>query len=718
MLTQGQASTAQSFSARKMAIETHQNHQFNPAFKSFNTLGEVLAYWAKVQPDRQAYTMLDPSGMEEDSITYGDMYIRAISIAQKLLSDGLRSRHAVLLYPPGIEFIVGFFGCLFAGVAPAPIHPPKRKRSNQKIANLVRTTEAAAILLPAAQEQLFSDLLRPEENWPADLRYIATDGIAQLPPSEAVKLPELNSSEVAFLQFTSGSTSLPKGVMITHANCLSNLEMAVSVSRATPDSTFVSWLPHHHDLGLVAHLLHSLYSGSHCVILSPTAFVSQPIQWLQAITKYRGEYTGAPNFAYQLCVDKIQPDEQQAIDLSSLRMAINAAEPIDPQTLRDFSQKFAPNGFKPQMFLPAYGMAEATVFISSGTLEQEPVFKSVDWTKLGQDNIAQEAIDGAKEKVFVGCGQAKLDEQIRIVDPELDRIVPSNQVGEIWVSGSNIMAGYYNHPEASAKTLVYLTDDDRVYLRTGDLGFIDDRGELYITGRLKDMMIINGVNYYPQDLEGCVEQAHPDITSGCVAAFSVPGQTGEELVIFAELKKAGMTNIKQPGYLEQLAAAICSALGENFEIRLHELVFLKMGQLPKTSSGKLRRQQCKQDFLQGVPDALGRWTQDRSSQQPEEEVNTLNLEKTFAQIMSMGSTHLKIFTQLIRILIDKYEVQLVDFDLEKPLSIYGIDSSKLVEIHRTLEERLACRLPVELFCPTNNFKGMLDDLVCSLSNNN
>jgi acyl-CoA synthetase (AMP-forming)/AMP-acid ligase II/acyl carrier protein len=661
--------------------------------------------------------MLDPNGIEDGCITYGDMYSQAIAIAIALLSDGLRSRNAILLYPAGIEFIVGFFGCLYAGVAPAPIHPPKRNRSNQKIANLVRCTDAAAILLPAAQEQLFRDVLIQEENWPDDLRYISTDALAQLPPleTEAV-LPELDGSQVAFLQFTSGSTSLPKGVMITHANCLSNLEMAVSVSQANPASTFVSWLPHHHDLGLVAHLLHSLYSGSHCVILAPTTFVSQPIQWLQAITKYRGEYTGAPNFAYQLCVDKIQPAEQQTLDLSSLRMAINAAEPIAPQTLWDFAQKFAANGFKPQMFLPAYGMAEATVFISSGTLEQKPIFKTVDWTKLGRDNIAWDAIDGAKEKAFVGCGQAKLDEQIRIVDPELYSVLPPNYVGEIWVSGSNVMAGYYNHPEATAKTLVSLTGDDRIYLRTGDLGFIDDRGELYITGRLKDMMIINGVNYYPQDLEGCVEQAHPDIAPGGVAAFSVPGTTGEELVIFAELKKAGMTNMQRSGYLEKLAEVICSAVGENFELQLHQLVCLKMGQLPKTSSGKLRRQQCKQDFLQGVPGALARWTQDKSTDRPQADTKILNLEKTFEEIMSMGATHLQVFTNLIEILIGKYGVRLVDFDIEKPILVYGMNSSNIAEIQSILAEKIGCHIPAEAFLSTNSLKRAIDDIAKFIPN--
>jgi acyl-CoA synthetase (AMP-forming)/AMP-acid ligase II len=601
---------------------------------------------------------------------------------------------------------------------PAPIHTPKRNRSNQKIANLVLCANAAAILLPEAQKQEFRNILMKEENWPEDLMYVSTDTISELPTYGEGQLPTIDGSMLAFLQFTSGSTSLPKGVMISHSNCLRNLKMAFSGSQATPSSTFVSWLPHHHDLGLVAHLLHSLYGGSHCVMLAPTTFVSQPIEWLRAITKYRAEYTGGPNFAYQLCVDKIQPEDQKNIDLSSLRVVMNAAEPVNPQTLWDFSAKFAENGFKPRMFVPAYGMAEATVFISSGFLGREPVFKTVDWTKLSTDNIASDPINGAKEKVFVGCGHAWLDQEVHIFNPGLSCKVPPNHIGEIWVTGSNVMSGYYNNPEATAKTLVSVEGDHRLYLRTGDLGFMDNKGELYITGRLKDMMIINGVNYYPQDIELCVEQAHGDIRSGGVVAFSVPGATGEELVIVAELNKVGITKMKQSGYLEELVEAISSKVGEHFELPLKQLVFLKIGRIPKTSSGKLRRQQCKQDFLQGIPDALATWTQSDSTNQSKEAVDTKNLEKTFQEIIFMGFTHLQVFTNLIKILTNQYEVKMVDFDLEKPILVYGIEFPQLMEIRDQLEKQLECPIPVEVFSQENNVKGLLNDIACAISNHN
>jgi hypothetical protein len=247
---------------------------------------------------------------------------------------------------------------------------------------------------------------------------------------------------------------------------------------------------------------------------------------------------------------------------------------------------------------------------------------------------------------------------------------------------------------------------------------MDDNGELYITGRLKDMMIVNGVNYYPQDIEICVEQAHLDISSGCVIAFSVPGATGEELVTVVELNKAGITKMKQSGYLEELVEAISSKVGENFELPLNQLVFLKIGRIPKTSSGKLRRQQCKQEFLQGIPDALATWTQYDSTNQSQEAVDTQNLEKTFQEIMSMGFTHLKVFTNLIKILTNEYQVKMVDFDLEKPMLVYGIEFPQLMEIRGQLEKQLECPIPVEVFSQENNVKGLLNDIVCAMSNHN
>ncbi|MGB3292237.1 MAG: AMP-binding protein, partial [Phormidesmis sp.] len=692
-----------------------------PLPTAFTTLNQVLTDWARQQPDCKAYTVLDSKGAEDDCITYRELHARATSVARHLISLGLHTRTALLVYPSGIEFIVAFFGCLYAGVLPAPVHTPKRNRSNQRIAELALSAEAVAVLLPASHKQTYQDLLSREASWPKALKWIATNVISTTIPSPVAPLPEITGNSIAFLQFTSGSTSLPRGVMISHAACLQNLAMSVAVSKAEPVSTFVSWLPHYHDLGLVAHILHSLYSGAHCVLLAPASFISKPVQWLRAITNYRAQYSGAPNFAYQLCVDRVSPQEHQGLDLSTLKMVINAAEPIIPRTLVDFSQTFADQGFEPRMFLPAYGMAEATVFISSGEVEREPVFKTIDWMMLGQEGIAKAATNNERSKVFVGCGHTWLDQQIRIMNSDDSSPQPTNHIGEIWITGSNVMSGYYNNPAATDKALVRLPEDEHLYFRTGDLGFIDENNELYITGRLKDLIIINGVNYYPQDIESCVEQAHLDIRFGCVSAFSVSEKAAEELVVFLELKRATASKVQQSEYFSQLVESICIALGDRFEIPLQRLVFLKPMQLPKTSSGKIRRQQCKQDYLQGMTDAIAQWPEvkpnvvNQGDSDMKTKARTSNIDKTLNRITSMGPVHLKVFTNLMQILTAHYQIQMSDFDVEKSIFFYGIDSLKVIEIHSLLEEKMSCEIPTEAFFYSNTFLGMVDDIVQAIS---
>jgi acyl-CoA synthetase (AMP-forming)/AMP-acid ligase II/thioester reductase-like protein/acyl carrier protein len=692
--------------------------------KCFNVISDIAAYWANVQPEKRAYTMLTPQGVEESTITYGEMYSKICNVSRILLQRKLNSRNVILLYPAGIEFIVNFLGCIHAGAVPAPVHPPKRNRANKKIADIVRSVNADAVLLPSSHLQDFRNILEREEAWPREVNFISTDDLDFPGFDKTTVLRETSGSNTAFLQFTSGSTSLPKGVKISHSNCLSNLEMIVSMSQATSSSVSVSWLPHHHDLGLVAHLLHSLYSGGHCVILSPTTFTSQPIQWLRAISNYGAAYTGAPNFAYQLCVDRIQISDRPTLDLSSLRMAINAAEPINPQTILNFSQAFEVSGFKPHMFLPAYGMAEATVYISSGSVDAPPVFKTVDWNTLNQDGVAKDVSNGCKEKTLVGCGHTWLDQQMFIFDPDTKCKLPQNHVGEIWVVGSNITPGYYNNQQATIETLISLEREKYDYLRTGDLGFIDEVGELYITGRLKDMIIMNGINYYPQDIEQYAEKSHPDLQQNSTIAFSTPGETGENLVLFIELTRSGMLKVKDANYVIELVDAISSSIGNNLDITLSEIVFLGAMKLPKTSSGKLRRKQAKQDFLDSNYDAVVKWPINKSVEtlngDPKNmnNSNSANVEKTFEIIASMSPIHLSVFNNLTQILIKKFQFKMADLDMEKSIFFYGIDSLKIIEIHAVLEERLGKEIPTEAFFHANTFTGMIDDIVRSISSEN
>ncbi|WP_148714955.1 AMP-binding protein [Chitinolyticbacter meiyuanensis] len=678
-------------------------------------LDEVLSYWAEQQPRRKAYTELDGEGAEVDSISYGQLASRAQAVAAVLRTMATPGRHVILAYPAGVDFMVAFFGCMYAGLVAAPVPLPKRNRPNARLAQMVAASDAALVLSSVGTLAWMSEVLTREADWPSEVAFLATDTVDGR--STHWSAPARSDAEAhAFTQFTSGSTSLPKGVMISHDACLYNLQMARSVSGARPDSVFVSWLPHYHDLGLVAHLLHSFYCGSHCVVLAPATFVAQPVQWLRAISRYRGQYTGAPNFAYQLCLDRIGEAERQRLDLSSLKMAINAAEPIHAQTVRDFCAGFAVSGFEPRMFLPAYGMAEATVFVASGTLADEPIYRRIDAMTLYTDGVARPARDGHEVRELVGCGHSKLLQQLSIVDPQTRKALPANRIGEIWVRGPNVMTGYYKRPEANAEAFGTLDGDICHQLRTGDLGFVDEAGELFITGRIKDLIIINGANFYPQDIEQCIEASHPALRRDGSAAFGVSDGTSERLVLFAEVDKdTAQRAANEPAVLEAVAEQVCAAVSQHFELAVDHIVFLKPTQLPKTSSGKVRRQECKQRFLQQHPERLAQWPSASPTAPEERNQPMYNIEKALQRITDMGPEHLRVFSLLTQILTARYKVRMADFDIDKSIFFYGIDSLSIIDIHAEMEKKLERSIPTVAFFHANTVVEMIDDIVVGMT---
>ncbi len=682
---------------------------------NFSTIVNTLNHWSTIQPENRAYTMLNSQGEEEYHISYGELKQKAITTASELLQQEIHARTVVLMYPPGIDFVVALLGCIYAGIIPAPLHTVRKNRSNKRIIEIIKHSNCAALLSNHQAIDEIRQLIEQEPGWNNHIPLLATNNLPNT-HNPIVSFPSPPESAVAFLQFTSGSTSLPKGVVITHKNCMSNLRMMTAVSQASPSSVFVSWLPHYHDLGLVAHLLHSLFNGSHCVMLAPATFLFQPVQWLQAISKYNGYLSGAPNFGYQLCVDRISPQDMQGLDLSAWQLAINAAEPIKPETLVDFSHKFAKVGFKKTTFLPAYGMAEATVFISSGSREDMPVVKNFDWDTVTTDGIAKAANKSSRIKTLVGCGVSKLEGDIRIVDPTIEKELASNHIGEIWIAGDNVTAGYYNNESATLTTFSYLSNSDTRYLKTGDLGFIDETGELFITGRKKDLIIINGVNYYPQDIESVIEEVHPDIRPGCIAACGITINATEELVVFAELKKESLHHLQEDqDYIERLAEKLCTAIGESIDISLRRLLLLKPNHISKTSSGKICRHDCKVSYMNNKLDPLAEWPPVKATHPSIGEKIMPNIGNTLHVINTMGPLHLKIFSSIMHILTNKYAINMADFDVKKSIFFYGIDSIKIIDIHSELEKILERSIPTVAFFESNTFIGMIDDIVKSIN---
>ena len=417
--------------------------------------------------------------------------------------------------------------------------------------------------------------------------------------------PNISSDTLAFLQYTSGSTGTPKGVMVSHGNLLQNSADLDKGWVHTKDSVIVTWLPTFHDMGLIYGVIQPLYKGLPCYMLSPVSFLQQPIRWLQAISRYRGTHTGAPNFAYDLCVHKITPEQRATLDLSSWQMALNGAEPVRADVLKRFAETFKPCGFEPTAFCPGYGLAEATLKVAAVRRTDAPVLYIVQAGALEQNRILEATEDQQNMRTLVGCGRSEIDTKIVIVHPESLTQCSPEEVGEIWVSGSTVAQGYWMRPEETERTFrAYLADTgDGPFLRTGDLGFWKN-GELFVTGRLKDVVIIRGRNYYPQDIELTVEQSHPALKAGASAAFSVEVEGEEQLVVAQEVERSYLRKLDA----NEVVGAIRQAVWEQHELSVYAVVLLKPASIPKTSSGKIQRHACKAGFLDGSLEGIGTWT--------------------------------------------------------------------------------------------------------------
>jgi acyl-CoA synthetase (AMP-forming)/AMP-acid ligase II len=559
------------------------------------SLASILRHRAAERPNDPGYIFLPDRGGEQHQITYAELYGRARALALRLAVHGKRGDRAVLLFPPGLDFVVAFFGCLFAGIIAVPMMIPRRdSRRDASAAILADCSPRFAItcrdLGAVARPDLgnrFSD---------AELEWLVVDALGA-EPNPNVALPALERADIAFLQYTSGSTSTPKGVIVSHDNLLQNLEMIRIAFGNTAQSTHVTWVPHYHDMGLILGILQSLYVGSLCVLMAPVSFLQRPLSWLRAIHEYRAEIAGGPNFAYDLCVKRHRPEEMEGVDLSCWKLAYNGAEPVRAETIERFTSTFAPYGFAANSAHPAYGMAEATLLISSGKRGDGPVMLAVRRDALQNGKAASAALNDHIHRV-VGCGRPLIGERLAIVDPDSRRRLRAGQIGEIWVAGPHLARGYWGNPEATAAVFGAVMHDEsaEIWLRTGDLGFLDENNELYVTGRIKDLIIIRGVNHYPQDIENTVQDCHPALRQHCGAAFSVLDQNdGEQLVIVQEVERT----FRHRFAISEIIGAIREAVTREHEIGPRDIVLIRTGALPQTTSGKIQRNLTKQMFLAG-----------------------------------------------------------------------------------------------------------------------
>ncbi|MEG3918362.1 amino acid adenylation domain-containing protein [Microcoleus sp. T3_A4] len=564
----------------------------NQLTESCTNLVELLKNRALHQPE-QKYTFLLDGKTETASLTYRELDAIARSHATRLQTLGVTGERALLLFPPGLDYLAAFFGCLYAKVIAVPLYPPKLKRNLAKISAIAKDAGATLAIAPARHLENLEQLCDQAPELKA-MRWLTAEALAD--DGEKWQQPPIHPNEVAYLQYTSGSTSTPKGVMVSHANVLYNIEYIHRGFDHDAESVAVTWLPPFHDMGLIDGLLKPLYLGIPSYFMPPAAFIQNPMCWLEAISRYKATHSGGPNFAYDLCASKISKmlgNGEKMLDLSSWRVAYNGAEPIHKETLERFTQAFEPCGFHADAFCPAYGMAETTLKIATVCSGITPTFLPVDAGALENNHIV-EVLEGDRgARTLVGCGFPEFGTKVAIVNPESLTQCQPQEVGEIWVAGETVTRGYWNRPEETEKTFqAYLSDtSEGPFLRTGDLGFLRD-GELFITGRLKDLIIIRGRNLYPQDIERTAEQSYPTLRLGANAAFSVKIADTEQLVIVQEIESR-----KTPTNSEEIISAIRDRIAIEYEVQAYGVVLIKPGSIPKTTSGKIQRRAACADFL-------------------------------------------------------------------------------------------------------------------------
>lgn len=570
---------------------------------NYSNLVDLLNYRALDRPNQIAYRFLKDSKTESARLTYAELDSQARAIAAKLQSLVPAGSRALLVYSydAGLEFISAFFGCLYAEVIAVTTTPPRHGKEIAKLQQRAVASGATIVLTTKDFLTIFESQLAN-----TGFNLIATDDLSDDLAQDWMQ-PKINSDTLAFLQYTSGSTGIPKGVMVTHGNILCNEEMIKQAFQHTEDTVVVGWLPMYHDMGLIGNVLQPVYLGTESILMSPIALSQQPLNWLKAITQYQATTSGGPNFAYDLLCLRATEEQLAELDLSSWQVAFSGAEPVRVETIERFSSIFAACGFRSRAFYPCYGMAETTLFVSGGLQTAPPQIKYVDGVALAQNQVVEITPEQPSVRAIVGCGKNWLDTEIIIVNPESLTKCSDKQVGEIWVSGSGVGKGYWEQPEETQQTFqAYLATGEGPFLRTGDLGFFQDE-ELYITGRLKEVMIFWGRYCYPQHVERTVQESHPAFRLNCGAAFTVETGTAEKLVIVQEIERSYLRNLN----VEELVNTICRAVAEEHEVEVSAIALIKTGSIPKTSSGKIQRRRCQTMFLEGSLNTVALW-------QPEE----------------------------------------------------------------------------------------------------
>jgi acyl-CoA synthetase (AMP-forming)/AMP-acid ligase II/acyl carrier protein len=645
---------------------------------------EVIKNRVLERPDHVVFRFLNDGVNENESLSYKQLELKSKALGAQMQEYGKKGDRVLLLFPPGLSYVASIFSCFYSGFVAVPAYPPRRNHKLTRLNTIIADSGAGISII---SRKVYNDI---ERNFADDekLKSIKWIIYEDIPDDKATRWveTEIFPDDIALLQYTSGSTGNPKGVMLSQLNLLYNSEYIHRTFEFNTSSVGVNWLPIFHDMGLIGGVLQSAYLGLLNVGMPPTAFLKNPLNWLKAMEKYGGTTGGGPNFGFDYCLEKISDEDKKCLDLSKVKTFYCGAEPVRKPTMEAFSREF---GIEQRQMYPVYGMAETTLIASGGYQSENPKYITLKSDKLSKGIIEIASDDYDRKVELVGCGHAWMETVIEIVEPETFNKLPELNVGEIWISGPTVAKGYWEKPEETERTFNAFTKNgnEGPFLRTGDLGFIKD-GELYITGRLKDMIIIRGVNYYPNDIEFTIQKNTADFRQNGGAAIPIIKDGKEKLVIVQELER---TALRKDNH-DELISLIRKRVSDEYELDVYAVCLIRTGSIPLTSSGKIQRRQTKYDYLNKQLRIVKEWSRD--------EVGEDTAEIASATVPSEEA----IKEWLINWIIRNQQFRRDEIDLDKNIMSYGIDSLSAVTLEQEISEKFGFQWHVSSFMlnPTIN----------------
>ncbi|WP_280273462.1 type I polyketide synthase [Nocardia wallacei] len=651
------------------------------------TLVDTIRHRADRTPDRLAMRFVRPTAEDRfatEDLTYQQIDTIARAVAVTLAADCAAGDRVLLLCPPGLEYTMYFYGCLYAGLVPVPAYPPASNRHLSRVETIARSARASTVLTAEGANRFDLANIRGNEiPILSGATWIEASRSAFANAPDSWRPPDIDGDTTALLQYTSGSTSAPKGVIVSHANLLNNARLAAGAFEVTEETVGAGWLPPYHDMGLLGGLVSPIYSGIPVVVISPMTFIRDPLYWLEVISHERATSSAGPNFAYQMCVDRADPQRLAELDLSSWKYALNGSEPVRAEVLDRFAETFRDCGFRRSSFYPCYGLAEATLLVSGARSAPDPVITEVSGDQLEQGYIDTEG--GGRRLRLVGCGRVAEDTEVVIVDPAGNAVLPEGRVGEVWIRGISVAAGYFENETATAETFGRYTDTGAgPYLSPGDLGCLVD-GELFIVGRTKEAMNFRGRNVYPQDVEAASVRSHRGLAGARCVVFSVDVDGADELVVVQQKPRRASKELPDAEIVKRIRRAV----SEEFQLSAYDVLLVPARAIPVTSSGKLQRTECRVRYLAG--EYGGRPATAEPAPHTEPEPATA---RAITADIALGRREIEVL--LVDLICRHSGLEPDDIDRQEQFASYGLSSIQAVRIAADLSETLGVDIPPTL----------------------